>query len=287
MNKYVLITGISSGIGFEICRHLISSGYNIIGTVRKEDDRLRLQDSFGDRLAVLNYDVTDYNAIERSTEKLKEILNGEKLYSLINNAGIVVAGPLKLISDSGFEKQLSVNLLAHRKITNTYLPFMYQNDKNQKSKIIFISSISGMFAAPFNGAYCISKHALECMIDVYRRELHVYNIDVVAIQPGPIKSKIWNKSKGSFEGFKNTVYGKYVEKADKIIEHTELNAQDPLKISQLVGKILQTKDPKTRYLVHKNGFAFKMLSYYIPDKIVDRLIWKNLNKADPKTYRPI
>jgi short-subunit dehydrogenase len=285
--KYVLITGISSGIGLDACRHLIDKGYHIIGTVRKETDKKHLMSRFPEHLDCLVYDVRDYTAIEESLEKVKSILNGCKLLALINNAGIAVPGPLSLVSDEEFEAQIAVNLLAVRKITNSYLPLMYKNDPEQKSKIIFISSISGLLAAPFNGPYCISKHALECMVDIYRRELKTYEIEVIAIQPGPIKTEIWNKNKGSFDKYLDSDYRDIASKVNQVIEHTEKAALPVEKISEVIENILTRDKPKLRYLVHRNAVLFKLIAHFMPTRMMDKLIWKNLNKKDLKNYRPL
>ena len=285
--KYILITGISSGIGLDACRFLIEKGFTIIGTVRKQEDKTHLLGRFPSNLHVLIYDVRDFEAIERSVSQVRDILGDNKLYGLINNAGIAVPGPLSHLDDESFENQIRINLLSVRKVTNAYLDFMHKNDPNVKSRIIFMSSISGLFAAPFNGAYCISKHALECMVDIYRRELKLFGIEVVAIQPGPIKTQIWAKNKGSFDQYRNSPYADIAAKVDKVIEATEADALPVEVISRKIYQILESAHPGLRYLIHKHAFMFKVVSKYLPTRMVDKLIWKNLNKKNMKTYRPV
>ena len=95
-----------------------------------------------------------------------------------------------------FEEQLDVNVKSMRRITNLFLPLLgaHLDYKYNPGRIINMSSISGLFSSPFNGSYSISKHAVESMTDVYRRELRQFGIKVIAIEPGPIKTKIWQKN---------------------------------------------------------------------------------------------
>ena len=283
----IFITGISSGIGYHTCQVLLDKGYHVIGSVRKEEDREKLVNSLGHDFHCLKFDVTDKDAVDAAMIELDKILEGRPIQYLVNNAGIAVPGPLEFISDDDFEYQLNVNLVAVRYITNRILKRMPKNRSEKKAKILFISSVSGIFAAPFNGPYCISKHALECLVDIYRRELMVYDIDCISIQPGPIKTKIWSKTMGKFDAFKDTVYGKIAGKADSILEHSEKNALPVNRVTDLIYTIINTQKPKTRYIVHKNAFGLKVLANWLPDRFVDKLIWKNLNKADSNTYRPV
>ncbi|MBT8229745.1 MAG: SDR family NAD(P)-dependent oxidoreductase [Bacteroidia bacterium] len=285
--KWILITGVSSGIGLDAARHLCSLNYNVIGTVRKLDDKKKLEAQLPDRFHCILLDVTNKNQIAEGIKEVDRILGGKKLDCLVNNAGIVKPGPLELIRDEDFEHQMDVNVSGVRNMTNACLPFMYQNDDKRKSKIIFISSVSGLFAAPFNGAYCISKHALECMVDIYRRELMIYKIDCIAIQPGPVKSKIWEKTIGTFEPYLNSQYGHIAHKADRIIQSSEKNALPVEFISKKIQKVIESAKPRTRYMVHTNKIGVKLLSGWIPDRIVDKMIWKNLNKKGTTKYRPV
>jgi NAD(P)-dependent dehydrogenase (short-subunit alcohol dehydrogenase family) len=194
---------------------------------------------------------------------------------------------MHLLSDEDFFRQMNVNLIATRKLTNKILPVLRTSKQNKNARIIFISSISGIFAAPFNGGYCVSKHALECLIDIYRRELKFLNIDVIAIQPGPIKSQIWNKAQGMFDQYMHGEFEAIARKADKIIQSTEKNALPVDLVSKRIHKILEMKMPKHRYMIHKNSLLFKLVAYYMPTQWVDKLIWKNLNNTDTDKYRPV
>lgn len=286
MKKTVFITGVSTGIGRAFLEKLVMEGYHVIGTVRKEADKLELERQFGEKARILICDITDNAQFDQAVEQMAQYMEGEPLYALINNAGIAVPGPMHLITDAEFEKQMDVNLMATRRVTNLLIPSLRQSG-SIKPKIIFISSISGVFAAPFNGAYCVSKHALECLVDIYRRELRYLGIDVISIQPGPLKTEIWRKAKGSFDRFKVGAFASIAEKADKMIQHTEKSALDLKVMTDLIIKILGAPKKKNRYMVHRNALLLKLMVNVLPSSLLDKLIWSNLDKKDAKSYRPV
>lgn len=283
--KNIFITGVSTGIGYDALRSLVSLGYFVIGTVRKPEDADKLKKEFGDKCIILVFDVRDVDKCNTEINKIIPKMEKEGLYCLINNAGIAIPGPLQHITEEEFEQQMDVNVKSVRRITNMLLPYLGTDKKYEPGKIINISSVSGLFNSPYNGSYCISKHALESMTDVYRRELAMFGIRVSAIQPGPIKTEIWKKSKGTLDRFKDTVYGELLSSADKMIENAEKSAFDVKVVTDIIINILQSEQPKTRYLIHRKKFLFRMLAFYLPDKLVDKMIAKTLAKKD--NYRPV
>lgn len=283
--KNIFITGVSTGIGYDALRSLVSLGYFVIGTVRKPEDADKLKKEFGDKCIILVFDVRDMEKSMAEISCVMPKMEKEGLYCLINNAGIAIPGPLQHITEVEFEQQMDVNVKSVRRITNILLPYLGTDKKYEPGKIINISSVSGLFNSPYNGSYCISKHALESMTDVYRRELSMFGIRVSAIQPGPIKTEIWKKSKGTLDRFKDTVYGELLSSADKMIENAEKSAFDVKVVTDIIINILQSEQPKTRYLIHRKKFLFRMLAFYLPDKLVDKMIAKTLAKKD--NYRPI
>lgn len=285
MVKSIVITGVSTGIGRDALGLLHKKGYNIFGSVRKEADAKKLSESYPERFTPLIFDVQNHDEVVKAAKVVFETC--DVLHALINNAGIAVPGPLQHMSEKDFERQLDINLKSVRRITNLFLPLLgaAPNFKNVPGRIINISSISGLFNSPFNGAYSISKHALESMTDVYRRELRRYNIKVVAIEPGPIQTAIWQKSLNSMDKYSHTDYNDVLQKANMMIEKSENAALPVSRISNLILKCLTTRNPKTRYIVHKNKLLFKLLAYYLPDRLVDWFIHRTLTRGN--RHRPI
>jgi NAD(P)-dependent dehydrogenase (short-subunit alcohol dehydrogenase family) len=281
----VFITGVSTGIGWHTFKTLVEAGFHVIGTVRSIKDADRIRDTFRDKCTILVFDVQDQVKCEEEIKSIRHLLEENGLTCLINNAGIAVPGPLQYLTEEEFEKQMDINVKSVRRITNLLLPYLGTDHRYKAGKIINISSVSGLFNSPFNGAYCISKHALESMTDVYRRELSMFGISVSAIEPGPIKTEIWSKNIGSLDKFKATEYGDVLSSADQMIENAEASALDVSVISDLITKIIHAKHPKPRYIVHKNKTLFKILTNLIPDTWADRLVARSFRKTN--NFRPI
>jgi NAD(P)-dependent dehydrogenase (short-subunit alcohol dehydrogenase family) len=284
-SKNIVITGVSSGIGRDALRLLHKKGYIIYGSVRNKVDADLLLNKFPERFIPMIFDVQDQNAVIQASKIV--FSQCDKLSALINNAGVAMPGPIQFISENDFEKQIDINLKSVRRITNLFLPLLGAsvNFEEKPGRIINISSVSGLFSSPFNGAYSITKHGLESLTDIYRRELHRYGIKVIAIEPGPIKTKIWKKNLNRMDEFSKTDYYDILQKADKMILNTEKNAIDVENTSKIILKCLTTKNPKTRYIIHKNPFLFKFFVNFIPDKIADWIVFKTLSKGNKQ--RPI
>ena len=283
--KHIFITGVSSGIGYDAMKTLLNTGYKVTGTVRSEKDAMRLRSEFKSNAIILVMDVAKPDSCDLALSEIIPELEKESLYCLINNAGIATPGPLQYLPEEDFAYQMEVNVLAVRRITNKLLPYLGTKSGYSAGKIIMISSVSGMFNSPFNGAYCISKHALESMTDIYRRELSMFGIQVVAIEPGPIKTQIWKKNLGALDAFKDTPYAEILSSADKMILNAEKSGFDVSIVTSCILQILTTNKPRTRYLIHRKKMLFKILSGWLPDVWVDRLIQKTLSKKDQ--YRPV
>lgn len=188
-----------------------------------------------------------------------------------------MGGPIELIPEDKFRYQLEVNFFSVRTVTNTFLPLLKgdRQKKIQGGKIIMISSISGVFNTPFNGAYCVSKHAMESLAEIYRRELMMYDIDVVSIQPGHIQSKLWGKNIDQYAEYKGTYYEKLLNKSNRIMKAAEGNALPASVISKLIYKIL-TRKTKLAFVVNKHWLSTVFFIRYMPKRWVDRLLYKTL-----------
>ena len=118
------------------------------------------------------------------------------------------------------------------------------------------------------------------MTDVYRRELMAFGLKVIAIEPGPIKTPIWSKSKGTLDKYFHTRYGDILRTADKIIDNAEKSGLDVSYVVTACDKALFNPNPKTRYLIHRKPFIFKILYWLVPDKIADKLVAKTLSGGE-------
>ncbi len=277
----ILITGVSSGIGYDAAKYFLSLGYRVFGSVRSQRDADRLGKELLGDFVCLQFDVVNVDDIQSAALTVEKILNGESLTALVNNAGYALAGPMAMLSDDAFRKQIEVNVFGVRNVTNAFLPMLgARKDFNgSPGKVVNISSISGIFNSPMNGAYCVAKHALESMAEVYRRELIIYGIQFSSIQPGPIQSNLWKKNDDTLVEYYDSDYGVMAKNTAKIIKAASHQAQPAMVISKLIEKIITSKKPKLSYVVHHNKWQIFLLTRLLPKRLVDRLVFKSLNAS--------
>lgn len=278
--KYILITGVSTGIGYTTTKRVIDKGFFVLGSVRNSSDAERLENDFGSNFKALVFDVTDDEAIKNALPTVQRIVGRHGLSALVNNAGIVVSGPLQHIPIGKLIHQMNVNVIGVMRVIQSFLPLLGADENHQipPGRIIQMSSVSGKIAAPFLGPYAASKYALEALSDSLRRELVIFGIKVVIIEPGPIKTPIWGKALANDETeFEETAYGDILRDRAKSIRKTEANAIPAEEVAKVVYKSIVTHNPKTRYIVAKKGWTYKLFEI-LPDKWLDNAVTKNLKK---------
>ncbi len=281
MKQNIFITGSSSGIGKDIATLFVEKGnYQVFGSVRKQADADRLQGELGGNFTPIIMDVSDEASVNEAFRTISSLSEGG-LALLVNNAGIAVSGPLKHVTTEEFEWQMDVNVTGILRVTNAFLPLLggSLDSKFTPGKIVNISSVAGLFSSPFLGPYCISKHAVESMSDVYRRELAIYDIKVVAVEPGPVKSEIWSKALDHEDKFSDTDYGVIWKGMRKRVEKSEANAISARVLSNKIYKIFKMKNPSPRYIVTKGKFFQWIFNYLVPNQIIDPIIKRSLRKA--------
>ena len=277
--KKVVITGVSTGIGYSSAKILCGSGYRVFGSVRKQKDAEKVTSEFGANFTPLIFDVTDSKGIQENAEIVKsELLPGEALAGLVNNAGVAMGGPINLIDTDVFRQQFEVNFFGLIEVTKTFLPMLGAvKNSMQQGKIINISSISGRRAHPFVAPYTASKFAVEAFSDALRREMLLYGVDVILIEPGPIKTAIWDKVPDLDDNeFTGTDYEPALRKFYKFFIEMGKKGLDADVIGNKIKSILQNPSPKTRYVITPNRFAHFTLPNILPDRMFDKLIGKNL-----------
>ncbi len=278
--KNVLITGVSSGIGYASVQYLLKQGYKVFGSVRKEADAKRLSKTFDTNFHPLVFDVCDDQAIQHALQKVKSTIGDQGLAGLVNNAGIAVNGPLQHIPIEKIAHQFDVNCLGLIRVTQAFLPFLgaSKNSSLPPGKIINISSVAGRFANPFMAPYCASKHAVEAISDSLRRELLIYGIDVVVIQPGPIKSDIWEKVQATKDDYMDTDYAPLLAQIGNMVSQAEKKALPAVTIAKRIHHILTAKRTKTRYIIAHNKLSFSLMQKLVPDRVIDFFLKKEIQK---------
>ena len=278
--RSVLITGTSSGIGFDAVREFIEGEFFVYGSVRTKQDAVRLKEEFPDKQFMpLIFDICDGQAIKRAAETISERLQGEGLAGLVNNAGVAVGGPILHIPVEELRHQFDVNVLGMVRVTQAFAPLLGAGRGTgiKPGRIVNISSVSGRLAFPFLGPYAASKHAVEALSDVMRRELMPYGIDVITIEPGNTDTPIWAKAQET-QPYEETEYVEILANLKRsILDVSALQSLPVARVSSLIFHAMTTKRPKTRYVILKERLLGWFLPRLLSDRVLDKLIAAKLN----------
>ncbi|MBD2813558.1 SDR family oxidoreductase [Xenorhabdus sp. Flor] len=258
MQKAVLITGCSSGIGLATAKALHQRGYRVLAACRKSADLAHMREL---GLEPIELDLDDKESVKRAAEHVIELTNG-RLFGLFNNGGFGVYGSLESISREQMEKQFSTNFFGAHQLTCLLLPAIRAHGEG---RIIQTSSVLGLISTPGRGAYAASKHALEAWSDALRMELFRTGVKVSLIEPGPI----------------NTRFTENVAQAesDHPVKNPELARRLMLAPEDVVTKLihaLESPTPKLRYPVTLLSHAVTVLRRMLPAKLIDKIVyWQN------------
>ena len=273
--KSVLITGASTGIGRACAMRLDRAGWRVFAGVRKPEDAEALKAAASDHLIPVMIDVTQQSTIDAAREQIAEHVGDTGLGAIVNNAGIAVPAPIEFTETDELMWQLHVNVVGQVAVTKTFLPMLRQT----KGRIIMVSSISGMLSAPVMGPYSASKHAIEAITDALRGEVRQFGIEVVAIQPGVIKTPIWEKGKDRAAEMREQfpeeafeLYGEFIDAAVQTAENGAKSGADPIVVAEAVLEALTIRKPKTRYRMGKGAKIAKALKQWLPDRVRDKLL---------------
>ncbi len=277
--KTVVVTGASTGIGYATAAVLASRGFEVFGTVRQQSDAERLQGKFGASFRPLLMDVTDHAAILQAAESVRSALGNVKLAGLVNNAGISTVGPLLHQPVADFREQIEVNLVAPMMVTQAFAPLLGSDRAREggAGRIVNISSVGGRMGAPFLGAYAASKHGLEGMSESLRRELMLYGIDVILIEPGYVNTPILDKAEADkFELYRSTEYAPILNRFAEFFIGEGRKGLAPEVIGEAVYTALTIRNPKAVYTVVRQKLKNWTLPMLLPRRTLDRLIGKQL-----------
>ena len=281
-NKEVVVTGVSTGIGWWSTKVLLDHGFRVFGSVRKPMDADRLQAEFGERFVPLLMDVTDADAVQRAAQRVGSMLGNRKLAGLVNNAGVVVSGPLLYLRPSEYRRQLETNLIAPLVVTQAFASLLGKDQTRQgpAGRVVMISSTAAQVAIPFLGAYTASKAGLEGMSDALRRELMLFGIDLIILQPGAVATPLYDKGEqADLSEFESTEYGGMLKKFQAFLVAEGRKGLPPECLGQAVYTALTTAKPKVRYAIVPQAFKNWILPRLLPTRMLDAALAKQLGFA--------
>ncbi len=277
--KDVVVTGVSTGIGLGTTKVLIANDFRVFGSVRKQADADRLQKEFGDRYVPLIMDITDADAVRRASEMVGTMIGSNRLAGLVNNAGIVVSGPLLHLRPSEYSRQLEANMIGPLMVTQAFAPLLGTDNKRTgpTGRIVNISSSAAKIPLPLLGAYTASKWGLEGMSDALRRELMLFDIDLVIIEPGTVNTAMYDKGEiEDLSEFKSTPYWEAIKNFQKYIVKEGRNGLPPERLGEAVYVALTATKPKARYAVVPQRFKNWTLPRLLPTRMLDAAIAKQM-----------
>jgi len=269
----VLVTGASTGIGEATALHLKELGFDSVGAVRKDEDAERLRAA---GLRTVKLDVTDGGSIAAARAELGD----GSLAGLVNNAGIAVAGPIEFLPLDELRHQLEVNVVGQVAVIQAFLGAL----RAGRGRIVNVSSIGGRFALPLVAPYAASKYALEAISDSLRRELYGQGMEVILIEPGGVKTPIWDKSNEMADQIQQQmppdaerIYGKLIAGVRKAtIEIAQDKGIEAREVAETIGRAMTAKRPRTRYLVGTDAKIRGPMAKILPDRLMDRAVAKQL-----------
>ena len=268
--QVILITGASSGIGYEAARMLAEKGHHVYGAARRTE-RMESLRQYG--VTPLSLDVTSDTSAQAAIDHI--IKTEGHIDTLINNAGYGELGPIETTTLEHAQRQMDVNVMGLARMTQLVLPHMRQ----QKSgRIVNVASIAGRLTFCFAGWYNASKYAVEALSDATRMEARPYGIKVAIVEPGGVYSN-WGviAAEQLRKASTDTVYAERAGRVARVFEmmygrnpyHLMTSAQ---RAAKHVCRAATDRHPRARYSFGVGNASMRMLHAFLPARWFDTLI---------------
>ena len=282
--QVILITGASAGIGSALAQTLAKQflGIRLILAARNKEklETVATQcQKAGAPVLVVPTDMADTQQVQALASQ--GLQHFGRVDILVNNAGYGQMGPLELLTPAAAQQQMAVNFHGPLTLAQALIPHM----RNQgRGKIINISSLGGRMAFPAGGLYSASKFALEAMSDVLRMELKGFNIQVSVIEPGPVITEFFTVARSKLEEIvpepEKTIYSEALTNVAAIEKQVELLGWSAEKVAQVIIRVLQAKNPRSRYVAATGGGILIFLMTKLLPTWVSDIFWKRFYGID-------
>jgi NAD(P)-dependent dehydrogenase (short-subunit alcohol dehydrogenase family) len=276
--RAIVVTGASTGIGAAAALALAEMGNVVFAGVRTDTDAERLANEHPN-LRPLRLDVTLHDTIAAAAQTVRS--TGVRLTGLVNNAGIVVAGPLEHVSESELRMQFDVNVLGQIAVTQAFLPQL----RETRGRIVFVGSVSGRIAMPYIALYSASKFALRALADGLRFELEPDGIAVALVEPGSVKTPIWRKGREGYQGRWDTLPARYQRAMQAVLEQTEREERTgiaPERVTRAIVDALFASKPRAHYFVSTSAWLGGSIVPLLPSRLRDAIFRKAMRLGDGK-----
>ena len=267
--KVILITGASSGIGFDAARTLARQGHRVYAAARRLD---RMEPLKEDGVVPVRLDVTDDESMQ---EVVRTVLDREgRVDVLVNNAGYGYFGAVENVSMEEARRQLEVNVFGMARLCQLVLPSMREQGSG---RIVNISSVAGKAVMYFGGWYHVSKYSVEALSDALRMEVKPFGIDVALIEPGGIRTD-WGLIAADHlaESSQGTPYEEEGLRESKTLykAYSSQLLSKPSVVTRAISKAVNSRRPRTRYRIGFGAGTMVFFHSILPDRWWDAMMRK-------------
>lgn len=283
----VLISGASTGVGYATAIRLARAGFIVFAGVRREGDAYPLVREAGPDIVPVMLDVTDAGSISCACETVAA-RDDAKLLGLVNNAGTALAGPLELLPLDQMRRQFEVNFFGAVALVQAFAPIL----RTTRGRIVNVSAIGGKLASPFVGAYAASKFALEAASDALRVELRAFGVHVAVVEPGAVKSPLWERgaelSLKALEAVaveRREAYDEMIRRVVRSALRSANRGMPPERVAEAIAHALLAPQPHARYVVGTDAHIALVIAR-MPEAIRDRLAAATISVAAKAPQAP-
>ena len=272
----VLVTGASGGIGSATVRRLASAGWTVFAGVRDLRAGEELAATVEGEVVPVELDVTSEASIATARRELAGRVGERGLGGLVNNAGVVVEGPVELLSGAELRRQFEVNVIGAVELTRELLPLL----RRARGRVVNVGAITGRTPVPYLGASSASKAALAAFTDALRVEVRPFGVAVSIVEPTPVDTAIFSKAAGEGEraraGFDPAVRALYEPGIRAVSRAVADGGSSPVEVvAGAIERALTDRRPRGRYLVGRRARLVASLRY-VPDRLRDVLLEREL-----------
>ncbi|MDX1443631.1 MAG: SDR family NAD(P)-dependent oxidoreductase [Gammaproteobacteria bacterium] len=269
--RTVLVTGCSSGIGYTAAKELMARGYDVIASARRPEDVDTLRK---EGIPSITLDLADSGSIRAAAEEVSR-RSGGRLFGLVNNGAFALPGAVEDLDRDAMRRQFETNVFGTMELTNALLPLL---EKSGGARIIMISSILGLVAMPWRGAYNASKFALEGFTQTLRLELADRGVKVIIINPGPIESRFRLNAQQHADDHLALESSRHREVYEKMRASREREdgkmplSLPPEAVVRRIVTALESSRPAMRYLVTRPAHWLALAKRLLPESWLDAIL---------------
>lgn len=267
MDKVVLITGASSGMGFATLEQLVSEGHTVYASGRKKEDLQTIEQAGGKPLHI---EMTDAETMQAAVDRIME--EQGRIDVVFNNAGYGLYGPVEEVPRPRYLHQFEVNVFGHAEMTRIVVPIMRRQGGG---RLIYTGSMGGRIFTPLGAWYHATKHALEGWTDCLRLEVKDFNIQVILIEPGFISTRFGEpvaQSLGAMspDGAYGDLLKRYMDRMIKL--GPRMQGSDPSVIAKAVSRAIRANRPRSRYMLGRAAKPLWLTRRWLGDRAYERLV---------------